>query len=612
MDRLVCRDWFLPRPGEDVEAYIDVLKAPPEYELDEATKTRVMRFDEDLFAGNVLGKTVDIVLTGHERPDLLDLLKLDAKAGRVPVAYFLTDEGREMAAEQGLTEIANAETENDVVRAITRYSFDDPRKLRKDILGKADRWEKNRYTDAILAGEPIEESQEAFYLQNPQDFATKVRGLLAYSAFFRSVRRSLKEDEPTPEMLAKLAVVEIYQARINSELAGNYTELLAITNQLEALPSEYRQQWLEWLGAGFSSRLRLMITDRQMTERFAKRLDSVRNGMADGYGKNHRYRGVSRPILSYFESDHDREVAGDSVFTPEEVAKLAEISVNTATVQEWLEETLHERGLLSEHPYDIEIDRFRRGRAPDGKWQIAIDPSTDSLAVDKIKGIIKVADNFDRTLTSVEPVGAVPVVYHELTHVEQNERSYRSPYNLKLLRESIAKRAVLMREASGIKGEKKVHQELFGQNRKNNPHYMRALAAYEDTGDEAASIKAYVDSVLDGRALKDLPDKQQRSTVYKAVDRVRRITRRNGRYNSQPMAYAEQALIMTEVEQLDPELQDLVFAEASLDLPDMVRLHRFGLLKVDKPAEKPLPDIFRDKVVQWMKDKLEERSDGDQ
>jgi hypothetical protein len=597
---------FLPRPGEGMERYLDVLTSPPEYLLEEAAKERVLNFEGGLFEGRVLSQSADTFLPAGERPSLKDLLELVAKAEHVTLAYFLSDEGRATAREEGLDDIALAVDEQGLAQLLTVYSFEKPGKLKQKVLGKANKWVRNSETDAILNNERIEPYHEAYFLPNPQDFAAKVRGLLAYSAFFRRIKRELKEHPETPETSAKHAIVEIYQTRINTSLADEYPTLQGFTAQVRQLSPEYGRQWNQWLGTDFSSRLRLLMAERDISLNFVKRLDALRNGLTEGYGRDNSYRGVSGMVQRYYENEEAQVSSSETVFTEEEVAVLSEIEIDTATMQTWLEEVLKERGLLSEYTYDIEKDRFRKGRAPDKKWQIAVDPGTSSLSVDKIKGLIKLSDDFNRSLTSVEPVGAVPVGAHELMHVEQNERSYRNPYALRLTREISGKRATLLREASGILKEKEVHANLFGQYRPNNPHYMRALLTLEQTEDETMATQAFIESVLSGMELNDLPEKQRRATVYKAVDRVRRLTHRNGGFNTQPMVYAEQAIIAEEVAKLPSETQQLIFAEASLDLPDMVRLHRFGLLSIDAKVDRPLPDIFIEKVIPFMKEKLKE------
>jgi hypothetical protein len=149
-----------------------------------------------------------------------------------------------------------------------------------------------------------------------------------------------------------------------------------------------------------------------------------------------------------------------------------------------------------------------------------------------------------------------------------------------------------------------VQDELFGADRPDNPHYMRAMKVIEAGGGEKAAVKAFYESYQAAN-----PEEPAASCIKIAESRVMRLCRRYGGYNSQPLNYAQTAAFVAAADGMSEQQRAQIFAEGAFDLPDMLKLHQYGLLS--NAAEQFPVQKFCDIVERKLRKILEEQHEED-
>ncbi len=270
---------------------------------------------------------------------------------------------------------------------------------------------------------------------------------------------------------------------------------------------------------------------------------------------------------------HEQGEVRGGRFTPEEHGRLSRIYMNAEGMQAFCKDILSHLELLSSEP-DETYTEDRPQRAADGLWQVIIRQKISAMGAEEPEGVLEIPANYNRTLTkATAPVGAVPGAAHEIAHIYQHDNARENHGSLRLAGRVRGRSSLVLREAGSVRVEHLVHAELFGANRPDSPHYMRAMEVLEDGGGEKQAIRAFYDGYRTAN-----PQEPQEECVRVAESRVMRLCRRYGGYNSQPLNYAQTAAFVAAAERMTEQQRALVFAECSFDLPDMVTLHRYGLL----------------------------------
>jgi len=590
---------FLPRPHEKVDGYIDELSRDPSEALQPDEKAEVYDFERTLFEAGSYGEIVNPCEADGQPVSLEKLDLLDNGTALIAPAYFLTDAGRQAAKEAKLDDLSQAPDEPAIIDCLMEYSFTDSAKITKKIISKSTKWFDNQFKEALLSG--IDPGHIALinFIHNPSEYALYVRGLMGYSILLRTIKTQLK-NEPGIVADAKTAVVELYQAKINDYLAKEYPVTLNMYGQLG--PSRQAEFALN-LGADRQMRMKHILSIQRTNKRFLQRLDALRSGLSCDI-RITGLRSIGQKMLDFIESPNATEpVFNKPVFSSDEVEKLSRLEIKAEEMKDLLESALAERGILSEYKYDTESDRTRGTRAADNKWQVVVDATRKSLFVSSKAGVVKVPESFARSPVSIAPSGAIPVAAQTLEHVEQAERVFQNPQSLRLIKGRGGKRSVMYTAIGGLMAERKAHVELFGQEKPYRRTYPLIMRSYEQTGSEFAAMQAFYEYSV-AEAGTGISDVERQTIAGRAVSATRRITRRKGGFDSQALNYAESGLLEQSLSQLSPEVQDMIYGQAAFDLPDLVRLHRYGLYDPGTRPEQTLPELFMLQATEYLKSKF--------
>ncbi len=571
---------FWPRVSEVIGDVVEAVQLPPEQPLGEAGKRDVLAFEKELFSGHF----EDITCTpGLDKvPSVIDTSYTFAPS------YLLTPQGKKALADFAPDSTEPA-SESDGVHALRSLPFAylaDKKKELEAFSGDSMRYAKSQYQEAAQDDTEIEDILTVSIKREPEKFIGKLTALIANRSFIHEVRKRLAEsdaDGTSPVTQAKLVVTQIYRDRINSDLAGMYPSLQELLQQEAAQSEPDRQELASQLELARAmvnvARAALAGSDIQAT--FIRRLDYVRNGAAYNDG---RMTPIDARIFDDVEALNrtGRETV-ESVFKEDEIERLENFSLDADGLKRLIEKYMEEIGIT--------------------EWEPEIRADTNSIKISGINKKIKIPRDYSQKLAQTSPSsGAVAIVEHEIggdqpghvmqyVNAAQNDQALRIGTHPKYK----GKRATALREAGGVTAEADAMHRYFGQERKAQSAYAKAMEVLVENGTVSRAVAAFAIDYL-----KDSPetDTDDRAKIYKlAADRVLRLKRFGG-HNSQPLNYVEAATVRRTLESTDLDTQKTILAEGIFDPVDMLRLHRYGLLTTDtshlfSPRENPTAVMAR-------------------
>ncbi len=588
------------RSSEYIDFYADILDNPPEYPLSPEQKQEVLEFESDLMDGVFRDSDNEIHRTRHTHQSLAELIdntKYDQKdRWELTLDYFLTNGGKAHLEELGI-ELPEGHDLDSLAYFFRAGAIDisarlnEPKKKKlKELQIKSEEWAEEKIAKAISESGSIDIPRRITVFSDATSLITRASGLFAYRELYSAAAKEIKElaqDDPDNlELLAKEAVLKIYRKAVNGFLAELEPDLLYLWQQVDCMDMPRREILQEtlsimWPAVGIMEHTHPMSDGTGIIKRFGLRLDRLLNGASvryDEHGEIISYTAVSEALDKLFEAES--HAAGQEkpkpAFSEEEIAKLDGIKLNAQQMQEFCKDILSSLGKLSSEPEET-YHQGRPKRAADEKWQVVIREDKTELSIEKVAGVFIIPGNFNRSLTNLNPpAGVVPTAGHEGTHIYQNDNIWFNELGLRIGSKVKGKGNSVLSEAGALYIEKVIQLRLFGRQRGDNPHYMRALKVLEKGGNEIDGIwEFYISS------MRANPKASKESTARTAVSRVKRLIRRGGGFNSQPLEYAESALIAEKVGRMSERARNIILMSGAYGLEDMAELHKFGLLDAD-------------------------------
>lgn len=570
---------YMPRTGEAIDAYIDILSRPPEHALSQEEQSRVYDFREGLLVGSVEVGNKTVVVQELGEPETLEDIEKNHQYSKdkheISIDYFLTDAGKDLLTEKGLANEFGLEGYTDAKsmrlvfkRIALQLDYDDI----KDLAQKSKQATDAQLAGDIASGKDIIPPDRLWVFSDATNMTRQLTGLLAYKNFYGSVRAVLKSQQDSVETSAKRALVDIYSKQVNGELASIYPDVFAYVDQVRALDDVQKNVRL----LAVHNLLPHLVPihnelDAVRRGRFLVRLDRIRNGAS----KNHGERTAINPELEQYLHNQEQVAVEEGIFTATELKILDSIKFNAQQMKFLAEQVMQQLGILSEYSTDDFLyEKDRPTRAPDGKWQVVIRDDIEAMTAEDPRGCFEIPANFNRSLTkSTAPVGVIPGLAHELEHCFQQDNIRYSPGGRGMGKGLPGRRNDAYFEAGAIGVERTIQSRLFGRTREDSPHYLRALVALEAGATEVDAVRVFYNSYKQAN-----PNETDSSAAKVAVSRVMRLARRYGGYNSQPLNYSESGLLLQKTQQLDDSIKSMLFDSGAFELADVATLHSFGLL----------------------------------
>lgn len=599
------RRLYPSRSGERIEEYVHALSQPPERLLDHSERAEVVAFENELINGSYQTHDGEIEHV-HETRSLevvVDTAKYLASRHEFTVEYFLTPEGKAKAASAGL-ELPEDESDESMLASLREQASTLDRKILADLAKASRTWTTEQFVEEFTTSNVTPDVTRVMVFDDTAKLRNTVQAYQAYRDFCLRVRRDMhRQPHPDITLQAKNDVVDIYLKAINGNLAGLYPDMLwawdqaKIANDIQAM----RDLREAWPGVGTIADAR-----PEVRANFIRGLDYLRNGTA--YDEDGRPTVINQELEELFGGDspdlHERKEVLGGRFTPEEHERLSKIEFDADGMQAFCKDILAELGLLSAEP-DSTYTKDRPHRAFDNLWQAIIREDISAMGAEDPEGVLEIPTSFKRSLTkATAPVGVIAGAAHEIAHIYQLNNARNNQGSLRLAMRVRGRSSLVLREAGSVYVEHLVQNELFGADRPDNPHYMRAMKVIEAGGGEKAAVKAFYESYQAAN-----PEEPAASCIKIAESRVMRLCRRYGGYNSQPLNYAQTAAFVSAADGMSEQQRAQIFAEGAFDLPDMLKLHQYGLLS--NAAEQFPVQKFCDIVERKLRKILEEQHEED-
>jgi hypothetical protein len=598
------------RAGEYLEHFVDILSSPPDRELTHEQKQAFIEFENGLMEGvaSEFSQRQLSFKAEEELPlnELEDQTSYSQDRAQLSLDYFLTEAGQDDLTKLNVLDDPVLD-KVELAKLIRSKAIHIPKEILKKLQVDSEKYVDNQVAEAIAEGREIESPERIVVFSDGTKLVRRAKGMWGYKDFFKTVNRELNKDKDDANnlLVAKQSVLRMYRKKINSFLAALEPDLLDFWRQLEAMEDDHHKAVLQETVSMVWPPIDRVDTDQKSLsmKRFIVRLDRIRNGVS--LDDRSKYTAIGRELEDFFNNgkpDPETEIP-QPVFSPEEISVLDDIIFDAKGMQDFCKFLLGHVGKLSVEPDDT-YDPDRPTRAKDGKWQVPIRQDVESMSAEDPPGALSIPFKFKRSLTKrTPPVGVIPGSLHEIKHIFQNDNHRNNTRGLKLGQLMKGKGSGVLREAGALDVERRVQQRLFGRQRPNNAHHLRAIKALENGGTEIDAIKAFFDSYRQSN-----PEATLNSAATAAVRGVKRTARRKGGFDSQALNYAESTLVFLSAQNLSEETRDIIFGEGAFGLDDLCELHRFGLL--DKSSAQPYPlDELLSQTEEYMRKILNSNMD---
>ncbi len=390
---------------------------------------------------------------------------------------------------------------------------------------------------------------------------------------------------------AKRSITDIYTKRVNGQVASNIPMLEYLVEQSRLI---YDKETEVDAYQAMPKLLREFAIDKTKQILLYKRLDFLKNGI--GYDENGHATAVDAEI---FEATANAEATTETepIFTVEQKQILKETLIPPEMMAELFSKVLEIAGLLSSESSDT-WSPGRGHRAADDLFQVVMQPTKDSFAVNGIDGVFMIS-NKSRSLYDLLTVGA-----HELTHIDQTQADKIFEAMLKIGGMK-GRRVSMIRETGANIVQRQFEKELFGQSKKVAFAYARAIQSLEAGGDMFDASQAFYEEKK-----RENPSEPASKLAEEAADRVLRLMLSGGT-NSQPMSYAEENLMNLDLKDASPEVKQRATLLTSLDLDDQVRLHKYGLLPTIEGVSVDWPRILLEVMQPLIEESFNDYYDKD-
>jgi hypothetical protein len=602
---------YEPRSGERIEDFVAVLNSEPEHPLSERDKQRAREWNDALAIGHCEVDGEVLTISGHpdrepEYASLGEALKANSylsKRHEVNLDYFQlhfsAKDARRILTTAGITPHEGVLTKAQLREAFLEHALNSDTQLVKKLADQSKKSEDLRMAHELAGGKVPTPPERIRVFSDGTALMEKLRVLNYYKEYYGRVSKALKASNDTSELhTAKQMYVDLYSKTVNAQLAETYPDVLAFWYQAKHMSEPKRSILTDAIeeSVPMVKHLRADFLRHRARQLFV-RLDRLRNGASrEHHGP---YVSISPELVEYLEHQHDiAEEPLKARLSSTEIARFDTEKFDADEMKQLAEYVLTDLNLLSSETEYVPKDK--NTRAADGKWQVQIREDIDAMGAEDPPGVFEIPANFNRTLTKgTAPVGVIPGLVHEFTHIIQHENK-RKQGGQGIGSAIKGKNQTVYFEAGGIRNEDRVQKDLFGRNRTQAPHYMRAMMVLEAGGTEGEALKAFYDSY---RA--DNPHETELAAGKAAVSRVMRLARLRGGYNSQPLNYAETGLIIHKTEHLKEHVKGLLFDYGAFNIGDLARLHEYDLLP-QRIQHFPYEKVV-DASLRFIRQKLAER-----
>lgn len=517
--------------------------------------------------------------------------------------FFLTEYGKNELKKSLQVEELELNSRSDVTEFISSLPKSQLEKLKAlaKLSRNGENPEEDKFSSVQLEDEidfsKLKEPTTVSVTHNPQVIVEQLTQYRVLKDYHRQLRRKL-HGRTDPLSLAKLAVLEVHQRRLNELLAEMYGEARGLLKQDKYSGGFLRARIVEQLrgiGAGSKPLSQRTNPELQLDTRTFARIDRFLYGIggklvfdkpisqdSEVYKTTYDYHVLDANTVELANRSQSKTSKNNYRFQSVDPSLFNSTKVQAKIWRNWARVVLDKYGILSTDKSDNPTKI-----AADNKWRVLMKADKSHLRIDKkIKAII-VPEEKSFSIGSLSR-GAVALQNHEISHVIQQEN--KEKVGLAITRRVGMDRSSMYAEAGAIACESQACED-FGLQRTVNPHYLRAIQAKLAGGNAVNCAEAYYKSMID----KDPSKKGKIGALLTAISTPRRLFRKARNYiekepyltNSQPLDYIEQELLAENLREAGLSRFLLV---GGVNLQMLAKLHKFGLVDLKSfnfPTELP-------------------------
>lgn len=540
---------YLERSGKDALTLTEILIAQPEFPLNEAQKEEIHEFDNSIYSYQLeVGMTLGDAVRGHKGERTM--------APRFFAEAFL--QGKVDTTKLGDIVPAFSSSE-DVYKWLAisaRDSIVDEVTLLK-MAKESSNYYKETTANLLINGQDpnAEDINSMPIVVNPQATIKSALAVVQSRTFLHDLHNLYKEGGDRVDG-AKRALTDVYLSKVNTLVVSDFITIDYLINQAKLIGDEKEEEVAESLIPKV-----ILIALDSFKFKTIKRFDFFMNGI--GRDKDGNATVVDDLVLN------ENELQEPNVELAAKCEKIKSYMLKPQEMIDIYSRILDDAGLLSSEDSRSWSPR-RKQRAADNLFQVVMNPTAKTFAVDGISGVYKVPSD-DRSLFDVITTGG----FHEFEHINQTQTDLELGKSIKVA-ELKGKRVSMLRESGANFKQREAECELFGECKPVSFAYAKALQIIENGGDVFDATRAFYNEKL-----RTNPNADPLLLAREAADRVLRLTLQGG-INSQAMSYAEENILNQELRIASPEIKARAITVTSLDLVDQVRLHKYDLLPLPK------------------------------
>lgn len=405
----------------------------------------------------------------------------------------------------------------------------------------------------------------------PKELVDKITNTKEIKYFYKSIEANLRSQGFTNLVDVKLVMLKIHYERINVLIAMNARDAIVLLQQYKFAPRILSTEDVDKIYRSFEVLKYTDTTDAHKIARIYSMLDKFITGLDIENG----FAQISSVIQRLEIAQKNQPEKPQKLSHNKLAEKLADNLVDAKYLKKLFEKVLQTYGLLNKEKH---TGKKARDIADDGLWQVIITANKSSLEIDSYKRFIWIPKDYCRNLNQLKPTGTLPLIDHEITHVLQHENAAK--LNIGLLEKSRGANDRIWFETGATEEENVAYETLFGINRGDNLHYLRAMQKQLDGAGISECARVFFDSLVSSG------DTTNKDTAIKtAIVRTQRLFKNGEDWspgsgyltNTQPLEYAELQILR----RVMPQDLHWLFFIGRLNFQTLAELHRIGWLKKD-------------------------------
>lgn len=572
--------------SEKYQRSLRILQQSPEFHLSQNEKREVKQFEAFLCRPEIPGDLI-FLSTRVEAPQKNIAWIARQKAGLETVCldwYTDTKEGQSVLQRLGWKDSIDTK---EVIKKFLSQAVIMVRQNKIEVghtqsISWGHEQLEKKIQEKLESGESATAEPTFFsFFTNPEILVEVALQAEKLKQFYLAIETALKTQKLDHINEAKQIMLGLHKHRLNALIASNYRDLIILLEQYKLAPTILNAKQINQLYTLFPHLSRTKVDDLDKMAQIYSVIDKFITGI-----DTENSFGQIEAEIEYLEIELQKDITEqDSDIDSAKRQELPNITINANELKQLFETILLKYNLLDElnHNWDEE--------EKNQKWHVVVSRLKENLSVYAEKGIIWIPKDFNRNLNQKKPVGVLPLIDHEITHVLQHKNG--AALGIGLLEVDRAARSSIWFEVGATEQENRSFLEYFNIHRGPNLHYLKAMQTQLRGGGISDCIFTFYKSLIESG---DIVDKK--TAIGFATERTLRLFRNGIEYtpgnsyitNTEPIEFAWQELVYR---QLPVNLHWLCFV-GRINFLDLAELHRIGWLNRDEIF---IPELMPDKIA---------------